>query len=141
VYTLVKAFSPKKKTPLSLATIEQVTKEFHEIMHEASLEIYRFSPHIIVIEFPDRTQHFLDAISLGVCRGIAQCLFNFHSVQPSLLKDWSGSKRGDKKLIVKDRVVERVPLSQEQAKDNNIVDAVGLCLIILDLVTYYESKR
>lgn len=100
----------------------------------------RYQPNFMLFEFPDRTQDSLSAIALGMCWGSTFCIFDdFYIASPSLLKNWSDSKKGDKKKKVKEMVKERVSLKPKQISNDNIVDAVGLALIALEQAKYCKS--
>jgi len=88
--------------------------------------------NLCVIEMPCFTQNARSALAIGMCWGFA-AQFNASFVEPSALKDWSGSKKGDKKTMVKNKVLERIAACSH-VNNNNIVDALGLVFMTSDLI-------
>lgn len=89
--------------------------------------------NVIVVEMPCFTQNAKAAIAIGLCWGSIQsldCLF----VEPSFLKIWSGSKKGDGKKEVKEKVKRLTCLEKDQLSNDNIVDAVGIGLAFCELI-------
>lgn len=101
-------------------------------------------PDAIIIEVPCFTQNAKSAIVIGMCWMVAAILDGDDTilVEPSALKKWSGSRKGDKKKLVKEKVIERVTLSPAQANNDNIVDALGLTMMFSDLISKqrYENS-
>lgn len=98
-------------------------------------------PNIMIVEMPCFTQSAKSALAIGMLWGMAaqlDCIL----VEPSALKKWSGSRRGDKKDKVKEVVCSRVPMLG-QSSDDNIVDAVGLTLMFSDEIKKqrYETNQ
>jgi Holliday junction resolvasome RuvABC endonuclease subunit len=95
-----------------------------------------------IIEMPCFTQSSKSAIAIGLCWG-ATCYLgveNLVFIEPSALKKWSSSKKGDKKTKVKQEVESRGFLDS----NDNIVDAVGIAMMFSDLVStikYNETNR
>lgn len=91
------------------------------------------SPDVTIIEMPCFSQSAKSAIAIGILWGAVSTL-DCILVEPSILKRWSDSARGDKKTKVKEKVLERVILAKYEASNNNIVDAVGLTLLFHDTI-------
>lgn len=107
-------------------------------INEIKKLIKSFSPNLIVVEMPAYTQSAKAAICIGMCWGavgelesIAPVIF----IEPSFLKKWSGSKSGDKKIKVKEKVIARMGTFKESSNDN-IVDAIGICYAVNDLISH-----
>lgn len=87
-------------------------------------------PSHIVLELPDKSQSARSAYLNGVMQSIVWVLMfhkmiNIKVVNMKILKQWSNSKRGDKKEKVKAKVKEYFPVD---TNNDNILDAIGLCL-------------
>lgn len=90
---------------------------------------------IMLIEVPAYSQSAKAALAIGLCWGIAEHMAYMHRavlIDPSVLKTWSGSKRGDAKDLVAQKVHERITLF---TKDDNVVDAAGIALMFSDAVS------
>lgn len=94
---------------------------------------------MVVIEVPCFTQSSKSAMLIGMCWG-AICDFDSVLIEPSALKRWSDSKSGDKKSMVKEKVLSRVTLTAKAASDDNIVDAVGIALMTSDLISLVNHE-
>ena len=90
----------------------------------------KFAVNIMIVEMPCFTQSAKSALAIGMLWGMASQL-DCIMIEPSALKKWSGSRRGEKKDKVKEVVCSRVPMLG-QSSDNNIVDAVGITLMFND---------
>lgn len=91
---------------------------------------------VVVIEMPAWSQSAVAAMCIGVCWGGLNSLkIQKTVIEPNVLKDWSGSKRGDAKRIVKQKVLERITLTKSQEANDNIVDAIGLSFVVSDTIT------
>lgn len=100
----------------------------------------KFNPHVIIVELPCFTQTATAALSIGMVWGVFADYFskdNFVAVEPSALKVWSKSKKGDKKEKVLETVLARVPMTSKKMLNNNVIDAIGLALMFCDLVDEY----
>jgi Holliday junction resolvasome RuvABC endonuclease subunit len=91
-------------------------------------------PDIVVIEMPAFSQTAKSALAIGMCWGAITAIEVAFLIPPSMLKVWSDSKRGDGKDEVKKKVLERVFLSPTQQRNDNIIDAVGICLMTKDIL-------
>lgn len=103
-----------------------------------------YKPDAIIVEFPAVSQNASAGIAIGMCWGIWSEYFSkdhFVAVEPSALKIWSSSKRGDKKDKVKQKVLERVWLPPHKQNDDNIIDAIGLSLLFVDLYHEYNLLK
>lgn len=89
-------------------------------------------PHAVIVEMPCFTQDGKSALCIGALWGAVKSEWTL--VEPSLLKQWSGSIKGDGKTEVKKKVLERVNLDKKQKSNDNIVDSVGLALCFVDLI-------
>ena len=100
-----------------------------------------YNPDVVVVEMPCFTQNAKGALSIGMCWGFVSTI-NAVLVEPSALKIWSGSKRGDKKEKVKEKVLERISNFKDMHNDN-AYDALGLVFMTSDLInrTRYEEKN
>lgn len=98
-------------------------------------------PDAIIVEMPVYTQSAKAALAIGMCWGVVSQLDCF-LIEPSALKKWSGSKRGDKKNLVKEKVIERITLSDKELSNDNIIDAIGISLMFNDVIRQkkYEYK-
>ena len=110
----------------------------HKAMRRTILEAYRkallLDVHVMILEMPCYTQDAKSALAIGLCWGEIACIDNLLLVDPTALKKWSGSKRGDGKAEVKAAVMNRATLSAKDLSNDNIVDAVGLSLLFVDTV-------
>ena len=99
---------------------------------------------LIIIEMPAFSQSAKSALAIGICWGALSQWIAHEKVifvEPRQLKVWSGSKSGDAKNKVKEKVLSRIHLGSD-AQNDNIVDAVGLTLMFSDMLTQakYEKK-
>lgn len=103
-------------------------------------------PIYIIMEAPDRSQSAASARMMGMVRALAyEVLWHYSQiatvkiVNMHHLKKWSGSKRGDKKDAVQRKVAQTFEFLSDY-KNDNIVDAVGLCLTRCDELSQLESE-
>lgn len=89
---------------------------------------------ILIIEVPYFSQNAKAAICAGLCMGLAHQLGAL-CISPDALKEWSGSKRGDKKDEVKKKVLSRLTLPGNVMNNDDIIDAVGIALLFDDKVS------
>lgn len=97
---------------------------------------------IVVVEMPAFTQSAKAALCIGMCWGALSSFIGsdrFCFIEPSVLKSWSESKKGDKKAKVKQKVLDRTNI---QSNDDNIIDAVGIALVTSDIISQlkYEAN-
>ena len=92
---------------------------------------------VTIIEVPCYTQSAKASLAIGMCWMAAADFDSPILVEPSALKIWSDSRKGDKKEIVKEKVYNRTGF---KTGNDNIIDAVGLALLFADQVSkkYYE---
>jgi len=95
---------------------------------------------MVIIEMPCFTQSSLSALLIGMCWGAIMEVDPI-LIEPSAIKRWSGSKKGDKKTKVKEKVLQRVALSQKEASNDNIVDAVGIAFFVSDLISTIHHEH
>ena len=101
-------------------------------------------PDILIIEMPCFTQSAKSALAIGMLWGLAARFQKAILIEPSALKNWSESKRGDGKEKVKEKVLSRLHLLSSQSSNDNIVDAIGIALLFLDKINelkYETIKR
>lgn len=113
--------------------LKTAQKNLHENTIKILRELLTTDYDAVVIEMPCYTQSSLSALLIGMCWGAIGDI-DAVFVEPSALKKWSNSKKGDGKSKVKEKVLERALLSPKEAANDNIVDAVGLALMMIDLV-------
>ena len=130
--------------PTSGFGFDSLLRSFSELKNKI-YKINKILNHdVIIVEMPCYTQSAKSAILIGMCWG-SMIALNKHIdiIDPSVLKDWSESKKGDKKNKVKEKVLERFDLTGKDLNDN-IVDAIGICLVFSDLISkqrYEATKR
>lgn len=102
------------------------------------LDVFLRQATHVIVELPTNSQSNKGAVSNGVCYSIAavakQKGLPITFVLPSALKQWSGSKRGDGKERVAELVKQRTGVSG----NDNVIDAIGLCLIFCDQLSRQE---
>lgn len=87
---------------------------------------------VIVIEIPHISQRASVAIQIGIVWGVLSEILKYEhcfAVDLKALKEWSGSKYGDKKERVRKKVSSRMII---ETNDDNIVDAMGICMMTWD---------
>lgn len=89
--------------------------------------------HAVLVEMPFFSQNAKSAMAVGVCWGAIQSL-DCTLVEPSFLKLWSGSKKGDGKSEVKEKVKRLCSLDRKALANDNQVDAVGIGLAFCELI-------
>lgn len=125
--------------PLSMGFhgLLESTKQF-QANTKKKLEKLIYEPvDLIIIEMPAFSQSAKSALAIGMCWGALAEWVGHEKVifvEPRQLKVWSQSKAGDAKNKVKEKVLSRLHLGRDGSNDN-IVDAVGLCLMFSDMVT------
>lgn len=125
-----------RKYPIQFAEFEYELHELQKTFLNIQEMIDAYQPDAIVAEFPFFSQSNKAGVMIGMVWGMCAKYFNmenFVAIQPSALKLWSGSKKGDGKEKVKARVLNQVFLLPHQASNDNIVDAVGICLLFNQL--------
>lgn len=95
---------------------------------------------LVVVEIPAYTQSAKAALAIGICIGCFRSC-PWIPVEPSLLKMWSGSNKGDKKKKVREVVTERMGDGFRWLSNDNIVDAVGLSLAISDEIFKIQNDN
>lgn len=95
--------------------------------------IERIKPDAIILELPCFSQNAKSAILIGMLWGaLCDRVININLVEPSALKKWSNSKRGDEKKKVKEKVMSLCALHPKELSNDNIVDAVGLAFMFVE---------
>lgn len=118
--------------------------QLHQSMSAIKKIEEEHKPDAIIVEFPYISQSADAGIAIGMCWGAWNEYFsrsNFVAVEPSALKVWSRSKRGDHKEKVKLEVLNRVWLPEKKQNNDNIIDAIGLALLFLDLYNEYTLPK
>lgn len=91
---------------------------------------------VILVEVPSYSQNAKSAIVAGMCWMVAKEIEERRGlaiiIDPSILKTWSDSRRGDGKTIVKQEVLSRLPI---RITDDNVIDAAGICLMFSDEIS------
>lgn len=120
------------KNPSSSMGFLGLTKSAALIEETVKLIKCQISLHlcdVIVVEMPAYTQSAKAAILIGMCWGAYTSIDkNVIIIPPSALKKWSGSKPGDKKAKVKEKVEGMTGLT---IANNNVIDAIGLALLTI----------
>lgn len=100
-------------------------------------------PDVIIIEMPCFSQSAKSAVAIGMLWGLVSRFPNSILIEPSALKNWSNSQKGDGKEKVKEKVMSKIPLLKHQYSNDNIVDAVGIALFFLDTINdiKYETTK
>lgn len=114
--------------------LQEAARNLTKTVIEIKDLINNAQPNIVVIEMPCFTQSSKAALVIGMCWGCVGDI-NANFIEPSMLKRWSGSKRGDKKAKVKEKVLNRAIIPQEQISNDNIIDAVGIALMTSDFIS------
>lgn len=97
------------------------------------------------IEIPTGKATKMSSHASGVCLAVSYFLrSDFEGSSrtrlPSALKKWSESKRGDKKKKVREEVYKR--FGSSVSNNDNVIDALGLCLIrASEIVTEERSNK
>lgn len=105
----------------------------YSTIDEIRLKAEWFKADVVLVEMPCFSQNAKSAIAIGLLWGCIADL-DYILVEPSFLKIWSGSKRGDEKKKVKEKVMERTCLDKKQLANDNITDAIGIGLAFCDLI-------
>lgn len=99
----------------------------------------------VIIEVPDRSQSAQAALMAGYVQALAFEIIQdigrkkCEIVKMEHLKKWSGSKRGDKKVKVKEKVCQTFEFLKT-CNNDNIIDAMGLCLSKCDQLSIKEHE-
>lgn len=125
--------------------LECDAEQLSQVMESLSRKEIEYNTSAIIVEFPSITQSAHAAVCIGMLWGAWSQSFskpNFVSIEETALKEWSGSKRGDKKTKVKQSVTDRLWLPEKAANNDNIVDAVAIALMFSDLyhATHTNTK-
>lgn len=88
---------------------------------------------VVIVEMPSFSQNAKGAITVGLVWAAVHKL-DAILVEPSFLKIWSDSKKGDGKTEVKEKVKSLTSLSRSQLANNNVVDAVGIGLAFCEMI-------
>lgn len=91
----------------------------------------KYRPSISLYEMPHITQDAMSAVLTGMMWSSIYKRDNSYHVEPRLIKEWSDSKKGDAKTVVRKRVYER--LGFLPSKNNNVIDAIANCFMFIDL--------
>lgn len=123
------------------SSLEADSIQMHQTSNNIDLLVKGLNPDLIVIEIPHITQRASVAIQIGIVWGCLSSLLsktNCLAIDQSYLKNWSLSRKGDKKNKVEEKVRRRVMVD---SNDDNIIDAIGICLMIQDHYDYIDYKR
>ena len=99
-------------------------------------------PSVVLYEMPHITQDAMSAVLTGMMWNAINKRYNGYHVEPSHIKRWSNSKRGDKKDTVRLAVKER--LGYLPSRNNNVIDAIANSLMFIDKikqVKYAERNK
>lgn len=148
-FAFLRDYGCVKAPALGNVTFNNLSNGLDGLKHSAeslNKTIQSYTPDIIIIEMPVFSQSAKSAIMIGMCWGVVASLMNQRTllVEPSALKLWSESKRGDKKKSVKEEVMKRFSLSPKTQANDNILDAIGLGLILCDKIQqlrYYDKTN
>jgi len=113
--------------------LKSMTKRMGATVNEIRSTALHHNANVIVVEMPCFSQSAKAAIAIGICWGAIQkldCLF----VEPEFLKLWSGSKKGDGKSEVKEKVKRFCVLEKNLLANDNITDAIGIGLAFCELI-------
>lgn len=113
-----------------------LNKLFNELINA----IRRYDPDVLIIEMPCFSQSAKSAIAIGMLWGLSSRFKKAIFIEPSALKKWSESKRGDGKEKVKEKVLSRFHLLPSQSSNDNIVDAIGIALLFLDKINEIKHE-
>lgn len=136
---LIHKLIPTKPKHSKFEALEHDAISMNEVVSEVYDIIQKHKPDVIAIEFPCFTQSAKSAILIGMVWG---CFANLllhpdcYAIEPEALKKWSGSKRGDGKTKVGDKVLLRVDVETE---NDNVLDAIGICLMCKDQIKEYAN--
>jgi Holliday junction resolvasome RuvABC endonuclease subunit len=115
-------------------------------MHATCTKIIKMSKEhtLTIIEVPSFSQSAKSAMVIGMMWGcVARMLSEINDVilvEPSALKLWSNSDKGDGKERVKIEVLKRVKVDKKSASCSDILDAIGICLMAHDEINRKDSQ-
>lgn len=131
---VIQAYSFKNdKTCYGFECMRAMMEGIAKTINEIRLKAESFKADVTLIEVPYFSQSARSAMVVGLCWGAVaelDCIL----VEPSFLKVWSDSERGDKKSEVKLKVMSMTCLDKKQLANDNIIDAVGLGLAFCELM-------
>lgn len=120
---------------VSFENLTQAITRIEETLAKVNDDILNHDPDAIIIEMPCFSQSAKSAVLIGMLWGsLATSIININLLEPSALKIWSGSSRGDGKTEVKKKVMSMCSLHPREASNDNIVDAAGICLMFIEKV-------
>lgn len=97
---------------------------------------------VVLIEVPSYSQENKSAVVSGMCwmaaKMIEEKIGLTFLIDPSILKTWSHSVKGDKKEKVKEMVLNRLPV---RISNDNIIDAAGICLMFSDEISLQKHEQ
>lgn len=105
--------------------LKNASKKLKELMDSIEFKIQHRHVDLLIIEMPCNPQSSRAAVGIGLLWGAISKLENVLLVEPSLLKIWSESKRGDGKEKVKEKVYSMVHTKE---RNDDILDAIGIAL-------------
>jgi len=98
----------------------------------------RYNPHVVLYEMPHITQDAMSAILIGMMWTSVHKRFNGYYIEPRYIKEWSGSKKGDGKDVVREMVLSK--LGSLPSKNDNIIDAFANALFFIDVIKYTKKN-
>ena len=113
--------------------LRTMASNVYKTINEIRLKAEWFKADVVLVEMPCFSQNAKAAIAVGLLWGAIVDL-DYILVEPSFLKIWSLSKRGDHKQEVKAKVESMTCLDKKQLANDNIVDSVGIGLAFCDLM-------
>ena len=113
--------------------LRTMASNVYKTIDEIRLKAELFKADVVLVEMPCFSQNAKAAIAVGLLWGAIVDL-DYILVEPSFLKIWSGSKRGDHKAEVKAKVESMTCLDKKQLANDNIVDSVALGLAFCELI-------
>lgn len=125
-------------------TLSRIREEIHELQRFIiDIRAAISNADEVVIEMPYGSQSAISAKYLGYCYGLIAAIeinsqAEFIYVSPYDLKEWSG-KRKNSKIHVQQKVFERLGKTID-TKNDNIIDALGLCLMRCDQISCSERQ-
>ena len=132
--TLVHAYN-RENPPMEhgFEGLRRMSHLVYSTIDEVRLKAEWFKADAVLVEMPCFSQSAKAAIAIGLLWGCMADL-DYILVDPSFLKIWSDSKRGDHKDKVKEKVMSMTCLDKEQLANDNIVDAIGIGLAFCELI-------
>lgn len=126
--------------------MQDVSTRAHATMIEICSMFALNGADVVVMEIPCFTQSAKSAFMIGALWGALKSCNHLNDsntviVEPSFIKQWSGSKKGDGKAEVLAKVQSRTMLHKNMM-NNNIVDAIAIGFSFSDLIrNKYETTR